>query len=153
MNEQLELAVLNTAINTKAQITTMDHDSKSSSSDRSSNDSSGNSTGQTTETVYSQSGSDHSSNRDSTNRWISAFNTSLLTTRATAVTDQSQEIGRLMGTPEFASLLVAAQHLAKTQNLSEEESTERLIDLFRAIDHAWSQVVMSRGLNSLIGKD
>jgi hypothetical protein len=84
--------------------------------------------------------------------WISAFNTSLLTTRALTVNDQSQEIGRLMSTPEFNSLIVAAQHLARTQNLSEEESTERLIELFRSLDHAWDQIVKKRGLESLIGK-
>ena len=47
-----------------------------------------------------------------TRDWMSAFNTSLLTTRANFAKDRSQELARLMQTQEFASLLVGAQHLA-----------------------------------------
>ena len=85
-----------------------------------------------------------------THAWISAFNTSLLTTRANHVKNRAEELNDLMQTPEFASLLVGAQHLAETQGLSKEEATERLIDAFRKIDRAWKQVVMNRGLQSLI---
>lgn len=84
--------------------------------------------------------------------WVTAFNTSLLTTRANHVKDRSAELGELMQTPEFQSLLVAAQHLAKTQGYSKEVATERLIDVFRKIDFSWKQLVMNRGMKTLIGE-
>ncbi len=81
--------------------------------------------------------------------WISAFNTSLLTTRASLSRDSSQDLSALIKTPEFECLLIAAQHLAAKENLSQEEATERLIDVFRKIDHSWKQIIISRGLKSL----
>src|SRR5690606_25407239 len=69
--------------------------------------------------------------------WVTAFNTSLLTTRAKHIKDRSAELGELMQTPEFQSLLIAAQHLAQTQGYSKEVATERLIDVFRRIDYSW----------------
>jgi TATA-binding protein-associated factor Taf7 len=87
---------------------------------------------------------------DQTHEWISTFNTSILTTRSNQSKDRSEELGELMQSPEFAALIVAAQHLAKTQNISKELATERVIDTFRKIDRAWKQIVMKRGLQSLI---
>ena len=55
-----------------------------------------------------------------------------------------------MQSPEFASLLVAAQHLAAAQSLSPEAATERLISVFRKMDSSWNQLVIERGLKSLI---
>jgi hypothetical protein len=95
-------------------------------------------------TPSSQSISDLSSD------WTSAFSTSLLTTRASHVKDRSQELADLMSSPEFASLLVGAKHLAETQGLNKEEATERLIEAFRKIDFAWKQIVVKRGLQSII---
>ncbi|MBS1959337.1 MAG: hypothetical protein JST80_07700 [Bdellovibrionales bacterium] len=84
--------------------------------------------------------------------WVSAFNTSLLTTRANHIKDRSNELGELMQSAEFKSLLIAAQHLAHTQGYSKEEATERLIEIFRKIDFSWKQLVMNRGMKSLIGE-
>ena len=85
-----------------------------------------------------------------TREWISAFNTSLLTTRASQNKNSSQELSDLMQTPEFASLLVAAQHLAQAQSLSKEEATERVIETFRKIDSCWNQIILQRGLQSVV---
>jgi hypothetical protein len=87
---------------------------------------------------------------ESSHDWISAFNTSLLTTRANTTKDRSIELNELMQTPEFASLLVGAQHLAASQGLSKEEATERLIEVFRRMDFAWKQIIIKRGLQSII---
>jgi hypothetical protein len=87
---------------------------------------------------------------ESQNDWVSAFNTSLLTTRAHHAKDRSMELSDLMQTPEFASLLIGAQHLATSQGLSKEEATERLIEVFRRIDFAWKQIVIKRGLQAII---
>ena len=84
--------------------------------------------------------------------WVTAFNTSLLTTRANHIKDRSTELGELMQSPEFQSLLVAAQHLAQSQGYSKEVATERLIDVFRRIDFSWKQLVMNRGMKTLIGE-
>jgi hypothetical protein len=85
-----------------------------------------------------------------TREWISAFNTAILTTRTTEVRDGSPELSKLMQTPEFASLMIAAQHLSDAHGISKEESTERLVDAFRKIDQAWTQIVMRRGLQSML---
>ncbi len=89
------------------------------------------------------------SSAESTREWISAFNTSLLTTRASPK-DDSSELSTLMQSPEFASLLIGAKHLADTQGLSKEVATERLIEAFRKIDQAWNQIVIKRGLQAII---
>ena len=85
-------------------------------------------------------------------QWTGAFNTSLLTTRAQHVKDHSPDLAALMKTPEFESILVAAQDLAIKENLTQEEATERLIDVFRKLDYSWKQIIISRGLSSLIDK-
>ncbi len=82
--------------------------------------------------------------------WTGAFNTSFLTTRAQFTKDQSLELGHLLKTPEFECLLLAAQRLAQAENISPELATERLICVFRKLDKAWKQVVISRGLSALI---
>lgn len=84
--------------------------------------------------------------------WVGAFNTSILTTLANSTPDCSQELARLAASPEFESLLIAAKHLAKSENLSPEDATERLIMMFRKIDATWNKIVMNRGLNALIGR-
>jgi hypothetical protein len=91
------------------------------------------------------------STEESTRDWISAFNTSLLTTLSHRSSTQncSVDLAKLMQSPEFASLLVAAQHLSDAQNLSMEESTDRLVRVFRDMDAIWNQIVIERGLKAL----
>ncbi len=86
-----------------------------------------------------------------TKEWISAFNTSILTTGTPTNRDRSLDLSEIMQSPEFASLLIAAQHLADSQGLTKEEATERLIKTFREIDAIWQQIVVARGLKALIG--
>lgn len=83
--------------------------------------------------------------------WISAFNTSILTTRTREIKGPSNDLSALMQTPEFASLLIGAQHLAESQGLSKEEATERMIEIFRKVDSAWTQVVIKRGIQAMVG--
>ena len=90
------------------------------------------------------------SSDEMTRDWISAFNTSVLTTLSPTAKDRSLDLSKLMQSPEFASLLVGAQHLADAQNLSMEEATDRLIRSFREIDQVWRQIVMERGLKAII---
>lgn len=94
-----------------------------------------------------------------THDWISAFNTSLLTTRkAQSAAVQSQpkntpSLGELMQTPEFACLIMAAQKLSAQYQLSKEEATERLISTFRTIDSEWMDLVFKKGIDTLISSD
>ncbi len=88
--------------------------------------------------------------------WISAFNTSILTTRTREMKNpemkgQSADLSALMQTPEFTSLLIGAQHLAESLGLTKEEATERMIEVFRKVDSAWTQVVIKRGIQSMVG--
>ncbi len=87
---------------------------------------------------------------ENSREWISAFNTSILTTGSPGVKDRTRELSELMQSPEFASLLFAAQHLSHNEGISKEEATERLIKTFREIDYIWKQIVMARGLKALI---
>ena len=87
---------------------------------------------------------------ESTREWISALNTSVLTTRAAHVKDRSHELSDIMKSPEFAALVLAAQHLAQSQNISKEEATERLVETFRKMDRAWKQLVMKKGIEALL---
>jgi hypothetical protein len=87
---------------------------------------------------------------ETTRDWISAYNTSVLTTLSPATKDRSLELSKLMQSPEFASILVAAQHLADAQNLTKEEATDRLIRAFREMDSIWNQIVIERGLKAII---
>lgn len=87
---------------------------------------------------------------ENSREWISAFNTSLLTTGSPSNKDRSRELSELMQSPEFASLLFAAQHLAQGEGITKEDATERLIKTFREIDYTWKQIVMARGLKALI---
>jgi hypothetical protein len=90
------------------------------------------------------------SSDEMTRDWISAFNTSVLTTLSSNAKDRSLVLYKLMQSPEFASLLVGAQHLADAQNLSMEDATDRLIRAFREIDQIWQKIVIERGLKALI---
>ena len=87
---------------------------------------------------------------EDTREWISAFNTSILTTKANEVKDRTIEFSSLMQTPEFASLLIAAQHLADSLGLTKEEATERLIETFRKLDSVWTEMVLKRGIQAMI---
>jgi len=85
-----------------------------------------------------------------TRDWISAFNTSILTTLNPRTKDRSHELSKLMQSPELASLLVGAQHLADSQGLTMEEATDRLIRTFREMDAIWNQIIIERGLKSIV---
>ena len=87
---------------------------------------------------------------ETTRDWISAYNTSVLTTLSPTSKDRSVDLSKLMQSPEFASILVAAQHLAAAQNITKEEATDRLIRTFREMDSIWKQIVMERGLKAII---
>ena len=102
------------------------------------------------QTVSSEPDHNNQNSNDHSFEWISAFNTSLLTTRANHLKDRSGDLAELMQTPEFASLIAGAKHLAETQGISKEQATERMIEVFRKIDFAWKQIVMKRGMQSMI---
>jgi hypothetical protein len=87
---------------------------------------------------------------ETTREWISAYNTSVLTTLSPATRDRSLDLSKLMQSPEFASILVAAQHLADSQNLTKEEATDRLVRTFREMNSIWKKIVIERGLKAII---
>ncbi len=83
--------------------------------------------------------------------WVSAFNTSILTTRAAeASAKKGPDLSALMQTPEIKCLILAAQDLSNTLGISKEEATERMIIAFRNFDAAWTQLVIRRGLQSML---
>jgi hypothetical protein len=86
---------------------------------------------------------------ESSEDWMAAFNTSLVSTRSKSTKDKSEELHALMGTPEFACLLIASQELAERLNLTKEEATERMITTFRQVDQAWMQYLIQKGIDKL----
>jgi hypothetical protein len=84
--------------------------------------------------------------------WVSAFNTSILTTRATETAVRGPDLSAIMQTPEFKSLILAAQSLSESLGISKEEATERMIVAFRNLDSAWTQLVMRRGLQAMLDR-
>ncbi len=87
----------------------------------------------------------------STAGWTTAFNTSLLTTRADSP-DRSAELAELMQSVEYQCLLNASQLLANQGGCSKEVATERLIQTFRRLDECWNQVILKRGMNTLLAR-
>jgi hypothetical protein len=81
--------------------------------------------------------------------WITALNTAILTTR-TETPDRSRDLQALMAAPEFASLVIAAQHLSSSLGLSPEDSAERLIRCFRSLDEVWTAALLKQGMKSLL---
>lgn len=91
--------------------------------------------------------------QDSTD-WSRAFNTSILSTvldSNTSSTAPDAEIEAILATPEYAAILVAAQNLATSLQISPEAATERLIKTFRNIDQSWNQLLLKKGAQSLLG--
>jgi hypothetical protein len=87
---------------------------------------------------------------ESAREWMSSFNTSILTTRATEHSGRAPDLNALMQTPEFNCLIQAAQALAHNEGISRDEATERIITAFRNLDGAWTQLVMKRGLQAML---
>ncbi len=94
--------------------------------------------------------SDQKPAQESAREWMSSFNTSILTTRANEGEAKPLDLAALMSTPEIQCLILAAQHLASSEGISKDEATERLITAFRNIDSAWTQMVMKRGLQTML---
>ncbi len=87
---------------------------------------------------------------DDSAEWMSAFSTSLLTTKAATTRNKINEMAYLMKSPEFEAILAAAKSLSRRLNISKEEATERLISTFRKADEAWASLVVTEGLKALI---
>jgi hypothetical protein len=86
--------------------------------------------------------------------WSKAFNTSLLSTVIDSKADSlgpESEIEAILKTPEYGVILLAAQNLAATLQISPEAATERLILTFRHIDRSWEKVLLQKGAQSLLG--
>lgn len=81
--------------------------------------------------------------------WIGAFNTALIASLANpdlAVTS----VEGLMQTPEFASLLIAARHLAESQGLTAEDACEKLVSCFRNLEQILNRALLKKGIESLL---
>ena len=81
--------------------------------------------------------------------WIAAFNTAILTTRAEPES-ATADLQVLMGSPEFASLIIAAQHLSASQGIGADDAAERIARCFRSVDSIWTATLLKRGMRALI---
>lgn len=86
--------------------------------------------------------------------WSKAFNTSIISTVLESKSDSlspDAEIAAILSTPEYIAILLAAQSLASSLQISPEAATERLIQTFRNIDVCWEKILLKKGAQSLLG--
>ena len=80
------------------------------------------------------------------------FNTSLVAAlQDPSLEDSSEAIRRLMDTPAFAAILQAIQLSASSQGISERQSTEEMISIFRKLERAWTRYVFQEGITKMRG--
>ncbi len=79
-----------------------------------------------------------------------AFNTALVKTRTAPLANAGKEIAALVTTPEFQTLLEAAQTLAEREGISAELACVRLIETFRKLDAAWDRYVFEQGVGVVV---
>jgi hypothetical protein len=75
------------------------------------------------------------------------FNTAFVRSRAPAPhRDLAAEVAELSKSPAYNAILIAAQQLALTQNISELEAAEQIISAFRKMDDVWGAYLTQEGL-------
>jgi hypothetical protein len=75
------------------------------------------------------------------------FNTAFVRSRAPAPhRDLAAEVAELSKSPAYNAILIAAQQLALTQNISELEAAEQIIAAFRKMDEVWGAYLTQEGL-------
>jgi hypothetical protein len=75
------------------------------------------------------------------------FNTAFVRSRAPSPQrDLAAEIAELSKSPAYNAILIAAQQLALTQNISELEAAEQIISAFRKMDDVWGAYLTQEGL-------
>ena len=75
------------------------------------------------------------------------FNTAFVRSRAPSPQrDLAAEVAELSKSPAYNAILIAAQQLAVTQNISELEAAEQIISAFRKMDDVWGAYLTQEGL-------
>jgi len=75
------------------------------------------------------------------------FNTAFVRSRAPAPQrDLAAELAELSKSPAYNAILIAAQQLALSQNISELEAAEQIISAFRKMDDVWGAYLTQEGL-------
>lgn len=75
------------------------------------------------------------------------FNTAFVRSRAPAPQrDLAAELAEIAKAPAYNAILIAAQQLAQTQNISELEAAEQIIATFRKMDDVWGAYLAQEGL-------
>lgn len=75
------------------------------------------------------------------------FNTAFVRSRAPSPgRDLTGELAELSKSPAYQAIMFAAQQLAKSQDLSELEAAEQIIETFRKMDDVWKCYLLQEGL-------
>ncbi len=87
--------------------------------------------------------------RASEDELIRVLNTALVSTRAQAQRDFSQELLELMKEPGFKAMLQAVRWLSEQQSCPEPQAAEMLIQTFRKADGLWRDYLFQEGVDRI----
>lgn len=79
------------------------------------------------------------------------FNTAVIATKISKLSDYSSKLGELVQKPAFAAILESIANYARSTGVSEEAAAEEVIQTFREIDQVWDNYIFQEGLDKLRG--
>ncbi|RYZ84559.1 MAG: hypothetical protein EOP04_17780 [Proteobacteria bacterium] len=85
-------------------------------------------------------------------QWSQIFNTALISSRVEPSKASSTEIFTLMQEPAFQTLLSAIHQYAESKSIPESQAAQEVIQVFRRIDHLWTEVLLQEGFERLQGR-
>ena len=78
------------------------------------------------------------------------FNSAVVAT--TGQVTSSPDLSKTFRSTEYRTILEAVRRLARLENISEKDASERLIKVFRQVDTTWKDYVIQEGLTAVRNK-
>lgn len=82
-------------------------------------------------------------------RTTKLFNTAIIATKIPKLANYSLKLNELVTSPAFQAIVEAIQNYAVQSGLSEDESAEEIVQVFREIDRVWDDYIFQEGLSKL----
>ena len=93
------------------------------------------------------SSQDFSSKTHSVDELTKIFNTAVVSSRANANRDFSNELYNLVDSPSFEAILHGIRHLSNSQGVSERQAAEQIVKTFRKLDQVWTDYIFQEGVD------
>ena len=81
---------------------------------------------------------------------VRVFNTAMVNSRHSAAPDFYAELFALVETPALQAILESVRQLAVSQELTEAEAAEQIIQTFRKMDQIWSSYLYQEGKDFIL---